>query len=485
MRVLFGRLVSDQPDLLNGELEEALNCIPYQQGYGPFPAPVAYSSSLTGRAFAAYSTKDTSGNVNTFAATQGALWRTSATGFADVSRTLSYTTATDGHFEFATFGNTLLAVNGIDAMQVYTQGTSTRFRDQSATASAPIAAHIAAVRDFVFAGKIVSFQNRVQWCWINNPLRWTPTVQRQADYQDLPGGGASVQRITGGDFAAILTDSSVWRGSYVGSPLIFRFDEMAPGIGCAASGSVSRFQNITYFLAHSGFYAFDGQQAIPIGNERIDDTFREDYASSYPYRVTSAIDPVNKLYVVSYPSVASSDGTPDTMLLFNWLNGRFTFVEQPANLIYAGLSAGVTLEGLDAYGTLDALPFSLDSPVWQGGAQLLSIVDTGNRIAQLTGAAKAARFITGEAQIVEDARAFLRAIKPLVQGNGSTSITTTVGQRDRLIDSVSWGTASAMNSTGLCPVRSNARFHRVRMDVTGGFDRAMGFDLDVRREGVR
>lgn len=485
MRVLFGRLAADQPDLLNGELEEALNCVPHEQGYGPFLEAVAYSSSLSGRAFGAYSTKDTSGNVYTFAGTQGQLYRSSATAFDNVSRTLSYTTATEGHYEFTTFGNTLLGVNGVDAMQVFTLGSSTNFRDQSASASAPVAAHIAAVRDFVMVGNFPGFQNRVQWCWIDNPLRFAPTPQRQADYQDLPGGGAAVVRVTGGDFATILTDTSIWRGSYVGSPLIFRFDEMSPGIGCAASGSVARFQNMTYFLSDSGFDAFDGQQAYPIGNEQIDRTFRDNYAAGYFYRVTSVIDPVNKLYIMSYPSVFSSDGTPDSMVIFNWSNGRWTFVDQSAELIYYGLTGGYTLEQLDAFGNLDTLPFSLDSRIWQGGVGSVSLFDLGHRIAQLTGEAKAARFITGEAQIIEDARAFIKALKPLVQGNSASTITTQIGQRDRLIDSVTWGTASPMNSIGICPVRSNARFHRVRMDITGGFDRAMGVDVDVRREGVR
>jgi hypothetical protein len=45
MRVLFGKLQTDQPDLLNGELEQAENCIPYITSYGPFPEPVAYSAA--------------------------------------------------------------------------------------------------------------------------------------------------------------------------------------------------------------------------------------------------------------------------------------------------------------------------------------------------------------------------------------------------------------------------------------------------------
>ena len=140
MRVQFGRLQSDQPDLLNGELEEAENCIPYMQSYGPFPAPVSYSSAADAVVKGAYSTKDLSGNVYTFLGTDTKLYKESATALNDISRTATYTVATDRvNWEFETFGNTVLAVNGADAMQVFTMGTSTQFLNQSASASAPIA----------------------------------------------------------------------------------------------------------------------------------------------------------------------------------------------------------------------------------------------------------------------------------------------------------------------------------------------------------
>ncbi len=153
MRVLFGRLQTDQPDLLNGDLEEAENCIPYVQSYGPFPEPVAYSAAADAVVRGGYSTKDLSNNVYTFLGTDGKLYRESATVLNDVTRTATYTTATEfPGWEFETFGNTVIATNGTDPLQVYTLGTSTRFLDISASASAPVAAHIAVVRDFVFTG---------------------------------------------------------------------------------------------------------------------------------------------------------------------------------------------------------------------------------------------------------------------------------------------------------------------------------------------
>jgi hypothetical protein len=484
MRVLFGQLRPDLPDLLNTDLEDALNCIPLAASYGPFPDPVPYSGSASSNVNSAYSTLDTNGLGYTFVGTQTTLYRDSVTTMANVSRTATYTTASDGHWEFTTFGQTVYAVNGVDAMQWYTMGTSTRFLDQSASASAPIAAHIASVRDFIFVGNISGFANRVQWSQINLPTRWTISQQKQADFQDLPGS-SKVVAITGGDFAAIFTNISVWRAMYVGAPLIFRFDEVAPGIGCMAGGSVARFQNISYFLSSSGFYAFDGEQARPIGNDKIDGVFLNDLNRGFLYRVSAVVDPVNKLYIVSYPSTASTDGICDKMIVYGWSVDKWTFVDQSLEYLFINISSALTLEGLDSYGTMETLAFSLDSDSWIGGLAILAGIDTGHRITRFSGTSKAARFITGEGQIVPDARAFVSAIRPLVQGDSATTITISVGQRDRNIDTTTWGPTVSMNSIGECPVRSNARYHRLRVDVSGGFQHVMGAEIKSRPEGVR
>jgi len=483
MRVLFGNLQTDQPDLLNGELEEAENCIPYAQSYGPFYDATPYSGSLSATCVGAVSTRDTTGNVFTFAGTPKQLYREASGTISNVSRTATYTTADDGYWEFTTFGNTHLAVNGIDALQVYTLGTSSQFLDASASASAPVAKHIATVRDFAVLGNLGTGANRTQWSRINNPLRYGPDARYQSDFQDLAGAEQNIQRITGGDFGTILTDNSVWRMTYVGSPLVFRFDEVAPGIGCAAPGSVARFQNLTFFLSHSGFYVFDGASATPIGQEQIDDTFIADFNASFRHRVSAIIDTINKLYLISYPSVNSPSGTPDKMLAYGWQSRRWTKVSEEMFFLFNHITGGSDLDSITA--NVDTLAYSLDSPIWQGGLRGVGCVNTSNRIARFEGDEKAARFTTGEGQLIADSRAFIRNIRPLVQGTVG-NISATVGQRDLLTNAVVWGSASNMNTTiGDCPVRSNARYHRFRIDVTGGFQRVMGIDIDFTREGRR
>jgi hypothetical protein len=188
---------------------------------------------------------------------------------------------------------------------------------------------------------------------------------------------------------------------------------------------------------------------------------------------------------MAYPSTASTDGTANRIAIYSWEKQRWTFVSESIDVLFNHMTGGYTLEGLDALGSLESLAFSLDSSAWQGGLSALSCVDSDHKIARFTGAAKTARFITGEAELVTDARAFVRSLRPLVQGDASTVVNIQVGGRDRLIDNVSWTNASTMNATGTCPVRSNARYHRLRMEVSGGFERVMGSEVEFTKEGAR
>jgi len=79
----------------------------------------------------------------------------------------------------------------------------------------------------------------------------------------------------------------------------------------------------------------------------------------------------------------------------------------------------------------------------------------------------------------------VRGVRPMIEGNSSTKITCSVGKRDRLIDSVSFTSASALNSNGWCPVRANARYHRVKVEISGSFTHASSFDFDSVRDGRR
>ena len=63
--------------------------------------------------------------------------------------------------------------------------------------------------------------------------------------------------------------------------------------GCIASGSVSQYQGLTFFLSDDGFYLCDGQQVVPIGAEKVDRFFFNDADPDFT-TMSSAVDPIRK-----------------------------------------------------------------------------------------------------------------------------------------------------------------------------------------------
>jgi hypothetical protein len=137
------------------------------------------------------------------------------------------------------------------------------------------------------------------------------------------------------------------------------------------------------------------------------------------------------------------------------------------------------LEGLDAYGTLDSLPASLDSRVWSGGKFLLGGAD-GAKIATFTGQNSTANITVGEMEfgynsVVTNARSQI--------DNGAC--TMAIASRKELNGAVTYKPTVTQNSDGTCPLRSYGRYHRIRVTPTGTWTHAISIDVDYTQSGNR
>jgi hypothetical protein len=482
----IGEFRPDLPDFGNPGATVALNVVPATTSYRPLAGLSTYSSGLAGRCQGAFATRDSGGNVHNFAGDASKLYALTGQSWSDVSRAIGgpYSTPTDGMWSFGQFGNLIIAMNGVDAPQKWVLGSSTAF--QALAGGPPNARCIAVVRDFLVMGRVSGFANRVQWSAIDDGEDWTPSAATQADSQDLPDGGW-VQAIVGGEYGTVFQERSIKRMTYVGAPVIFQFDEVAHNRGVLAEGSVASFESTTFFLDTDGFYALtNGGQVTPIGDQKVDKTFWRKVNQSFLHRISAAIDPISKLYVLAYPTQESVDGTPNRLLIYNWTSGRWSEAEVDVELIYRSLSgASETLDSLDdVSASLDALGFSLDSRVWTGGLILLSAFDPLHRLALFTGASLPATVETGEAQLFPGRRALVTSVRPIVDGSTPT---VRLGVRNRTVDPVQWGADAASNAFGECPVRSSGRYHRARLALPagGGWEHLQGLEFTARPEGAR
>lgn len=449
--------------------------------YGPLSGLAVFSEALSSRCQGAISGVDSGGNVTAYAGDANDLYALTpaSTAWGNVSSSAgAYTTASDGLWQMTNFQGRLIATNFADPIQATLLGSGTNFADLSA--DAPKARYIAGVKGWLFAGNTTDptyaeQPYRVWWSALNDATNWpTPgtanAAQFQSDFNDFSGDAGWLQGIVGNLGTAdcgVFFEHAVWRGVYVGPPVIFDFFPAQGVRGTPAPNSLVQLGSVVYFLAEDGFYAFDGTNSIPIGANRVDKTFYSDLDQSYMDRICGTVDPINKLIFWAYPGAGNQGGNPNRLLIYNWQINRWSIAEITLEFLFRSLSFGYTLDQLDSFGALDDIAPALDSRIWTGGKVLLSAFDTDHKLNYFTGDNLAATVATTENEIFPGQRAQITNVRPIVDG-GTPSVA--FGTRNRLIDASTLGTATAINSLGTCPQRANGRYVYGQITLPEGSD---------------
>lgn len=478
----FGEWLPDRPELNNPGSLTAKNCIPYADHYRPFSAPAVITGALASRAMGSVIARDSAGVGYVFAGDAAKLYKLASGTFGDVSKAAGYAAT---NWEFAQYGTRVIATNYTDNPQSFVLGSSSLFADLTTTLKAK---HIAVVRDFVMLGNTYDASDgarpeQVWWSAIDNPTDYTIAAATQCDKQLIAGSGGAVQKIVGGEFALIFQERAIVRATYVGSPLIFQFDVLEQGRGCFAPGSVAKAGSKVFYLAEDGFYMTNGSgESVPISEGKVSKTFFADFDQSSLDRLSALIDPINSLYLVSYPGQGGG-GSPNAMLAYHWPSGRWAKIEPGNHEIMAEYATQAT--------ALDSLAVSLDTSAYAdmpidsrsfiGGARMLGCFDADHKLATFNGAALTAVIETPEAQINPGRRSIVKSVTPLVTGGGAVSIE--IGTRSKMTDSVSWTGATTVNSEGEAHLFADGRYHRARVTITGGFEQAFGIDADAVATG--
>jgi len=392
--------------------------------------------------------------------------------------TFQYVTPTDQRWRFTQFGNVLVAANGGNRLQGLNVDSSTNFSDLAA--DAPQSRYITVVRDFVVSGYVNESTvrpNRVQWSALGDESSWANSATTQADFQDIPDGG-SVVGLTGGEFGLVFMDRSIHRMSYVGSPLVFQFDNISRNLGCYEANTIIQYGGTSFFLSDDGFYACDGQRVIPIGNEKVNRFFFADVNDGLLPLMSAAVDPFRKLVIWAYPSVGSA--TVNKLLIFNYEINKWTSGTTNASRIGTSSTPSFTLEGLDIFGNLDTIESSLDSRIWLNGKlQFAGVKDT--KIVTFSGVNNTAFIETGDIE-VPGATSAITMAKPIVDnGSGNVALVS----RRLLNEQVVFGSQSVADAENRVSIRGVGRYHRLQLTPTGLWKTAVGMDIDLNGLGTR
>lgn len=477
----FGEFAPDSADLNQNYSTIATNVVPGANQYLPLLDISEVSNALTATCQGAVTMEDNDGNNYTFAGDATKLYSISGVTVTDESKALGYTSNSE-FWNFVKWNDQVIAAKWGDAPQVLSLGGST-FADLGGTP--PQARTIAVVRDFVVTGNTFdgtdgAVTNRVWWSGFQDETEWTPGTN-QCDRQNLEGPGGRVQAIVGGEYGIVIMEGSIWRMDYVGTPLVFEFNEIEPGRGTPSPQSVVKQGADVYYLGQDGFYVLkNGTTSESIGAGRVDTYFYDCINTGYFQNVIGAVDQVRSLIVWAFPCENSTDGLPTKLIIYNYKYNKWSTAEMDLQYLYSGATTTLTLEELDAYGTLDTLEASLDDAIWQGGALQLSAFSDDNKLSYFTGSTKAGVIETGE--FFDDNKlTYINSVRPMVDG----TCTVTLSTRYLLTDSPTWGSPVSVDTTGKANFRSHNKYHRVRVTTSGDFDKAVGIVVDSKMMGER
>lgn len=453
------------PDILTD-----VDAIPTLRGYSGPPANLtAGYAALAAACIGAALMFRLDGTTRLLAGTQSKLYEGSGTSWTDVSRVGSYTTG-DTKWRFAQSGNTSLAISKAVQLQSSTSGAFAN------VANAPKAALMETVGDFVLlancddtgTGLATGYGDQPNRWWCSQiylpTATWAPSVSTQATSGLLvasPGACTGLKRL--GAQAVIYKARSMYLGTYVGAPEVFQWQLIPGEIGVANNEAVVSIGAAHLFVGFEDIYSFDGSRPTPIG-AGIKEFFFADLNKSYAYRIEGIHDFQNQCVWWFYPSGAST--TLNAAIIYNYRTQRWGRTSRSIECPLTSVASAVTYDGLATlFASYDLLPaISYDSPFWQSGAPILSVIDTTHTLNTLTGTAATWYITTG--YIGDDAKVLTcTRVRPRYGSKPMTASMTAYSSM-ALGDVPTTGSTSDINGNRYDLIQS-ARWHQFNLTMTG------------------
>jgi len=267
-----------------------------------------------------------------------------------------------------------------------------------------------------------------------------------------------------------------------GSSNIMQFDEIEGASGLAAPHSLVRLRADAFYLAPDGFRKFDlrSGSSTAIGTGKWVKWFLKDIKAGQEINVIGAADPVKPLILWAYVTKSNVSVTPNRVIVYDWSIDEAAYMDVDVETMLRWLSPGVTLDSMNSYGTLDTLPFSLDSPFWKGGASLMGIFGTDHRLSLPSGAPMEATLTTTDGQ--RQGRVLIKGIRPHID---TSAATVAVAARERLGDNVTFSPLEAMEETGVCSNHVSGNIARAKIVVPSGSEWSLCSGLETMIAGKR
>jgi hypothetical protein len=474
----------------------ATNVVPRSDGYGPVLAPVPLSLALPSECRGATAVFSPTYNFPIYVAgTSDGLfvYKTTDKAWHPVTNTArSYSVPPSDYWSFAVYGDLLLACSaGTPVQKVKIDQVQAGKAFEDLGGNPPRARHMGVVGDFLVLAGLPDTPQTVRWSDSGDIEQWGLGLDgHEADEQPLPDGGA-VTGFAGGEYGVIFQERAIRRMTLSpDSGNVFDCSVLEENRGAVAPWCIAKVGPRIFFLDRDGFYALviGGGPSTPIGAERVNRFFagRVD-----PERVGMTVafrDPTGERILFAYRLTGTDAADPSLLgeaLLYDWLLDRWSFIETPIRFGLSAATPDVSIDSIE--GSIDdpAQP-SLDDPIYQGGATLLAVMTTDNRLAVLDGPALEAVVQTPDAMLARPNRSFVRGVRVDTDADDWRAA---VGVREALSAStaVRWLPETKPMATRFAPCRASGRYHRARVRIPAGttWSYVSAVEPDATAEGMR
>ena len=474
------RIIGFAPDMdptTPGVLTDCAAVLPSIRGMrmapGATPTGIAALSAACVGAAALRSVDD---SLSIFAGTATGLYKASGLSWTDVSRTVggAYAVAAGYHWSFAQFGNVSLATNDADKLQFLTSSGS----DFENVTAAPKAAFVEVVGQFVFLADTndgVNIEHDRWWCSASGDYTdWTPSIVTECAKGRLvssPGPILGLKKF--GEQIIAYKARSMFIGTYVGAPEIWRFQEVPAQIGAVSERAVANIGTDAYpkhiFMGADDIYVFDGSRPTPIGAGFVREYIYNSIEASRLRNCIATHDPVNSLVYFYYHTTDSAN--LNACVVYNYKTNRWGVDDRTIECAFEYSTPGITYDDLGTYyATYADLPnVSYDAAFFAADARSIGVFDASHVLSLLTSTSVTSHFTTGD--MGEEANfSVLSRVRPLYLTAPTTAQMTNY-YRNNLGESLTTD-ATTTYASGKFDLLRSARWHRLKFTMTGNWEQA-------------
>jgi hypothetical protein len=388
-----------------------------------------------------------SGEFRAYFGTVDTLYEMDATyQFASIGT--GYAVPTGHSWGMCQYGEHLLVTNTTDGMlewDIETGGTVDVVSD------APAARTI-----FVWAQMVIALDcdgdNRLMRnSAIGSYTNWTNRgagAQEFADGEALMGGG-----VVNDGQCVVIQRGAVNLLTVTGNERIFRIDKFPGDVGAVSPECIVQIPGGVAFMDSSGPQIATAQGVVAIGDSKVARTFIASVDDITA--VTGAYDPELRQIVWR-----KSD---TELLIYDLATQEFVPVMESTGYIIRMSNPALTLEDLDAFGTLEELPYPLDSNAWKGGRPRLAALDSSHKFGFFDGEVLAAEI---ESATLTDTNSML--VSWCQPTTDAANVTVTLGVRDRLADASVDKDPASMVASGRVPLRGRGKCLTFRVNIAAG-----------------